>query len=208
MTFGHDCEKYTDLTSVLNSQNVPIYFCRRIPGQQQFAYRFLEYNPFDLKRAYPFSTDRTITASAGLCYNYSLSHVEKGSVTNGKWSNYTYSNGTFNGSILLPVQVDTFDGTIYTYRGFKRPSEATVIACGQRCIWMWAHKTVSDSDASIFYQCPVTVDPVRSMRGNILRDVHIVPDDIARLAASSIGLQGGNSDPENGWIQSQFYPIG
>ena len=204
---GHNCENYINLDDILNSQNNPKYFCRRTPGQQQFAYRFLEYNPHDNNRAYPFLTNRVITASAGPCYNYSLSHVQKGSVTGGKWSNYTYSNGTFNGSILLPVQVDTFDGTIYTYRGFQTPQNATIMACGQRCIWMWAHKTVSGSDRSTFYQCPVTIDPVNSTSEKSLQEAHKVSDDIARLAASSIGLQGGKADPDHGWTQFQFYPI-
>ena len=181
----------------------PKYYCRRTLGRQEFAYRFLEYNPKDDQRTYPFPTNRTITASAGECYNYSLSSVEEECQKGEKWSNYTYFNQTFSGSILLPVQIETFDGTVYIYRGFKPPQTATDYACGPRCIWMWAHKTVGPRDSSMFYQCPVTVQLVQ----NSYLDAHHVPDDIARLAASSIGLQGGKSDPENGFTQFQFYPI-
>lgn len=81
------------------------------------------------------------------------------------------------------------------------------MAYGQRCIWMRAHKTVLGSDGSMFYQCPVMIDPVHSILGEGLQEAHKVSDSIARLAASSIGLQGGKSDPGNGWTQFQFYPI-
>lgn len=208
LSYGQDCEYYNNVKDILHSQHKPMYFCRRNPGQQEFAYRFLEYNPHDDQRIYPFLTSCVITASAGPCYNYSLSSVEKGSVTGGKWSNYTSfdSDHTFNGSILLSAQVDSFDGTVYTYRGFQTPQNETVWACGQRCIWMWAHKTVLGSEQSTFYQCPVTVNPVQSNQ-ETLQEAHKVTDDIARLAASSIALQGGNSDSDHGWSQSQFYPI-
>ena len=204
---GNDCVKYTVIEDVLRSQTNPRYYCRRTPGQQEFAYRFLEYNPQDHQRTYPHMTDRVITASAGQCYEYSVSHVETRTVAGGKWSNYTYTNETFSDSILLPVQTDTFDGTVYIYRGFKVPQNATNWSCGLRCIWMWAHKTVGPHDPSTFYQCPVTVNPVQGGLNDVLQDVHRISDDIARLAASSIGLQGGNSDPDVGWTQFQFYPI-
>ena len=200
---SNDCGNYTTVEDILRSRSNPKYYCRRTPGRQEFAYRFLEYNPKDHQKTYPFLTNRTITASAGECYSYSLSGVDKGTSEGGRWSNYTYSNGTFSGTILLPVQTDTFDGTVYVYNGFNPPQTETTYACGPRCIWMWAHKTVGPSDRSMFYKCPVTVNAVQ----NSSQDAHNVSNDIARLAASSIGLQGGNSDPEIGWVQFQFYPI-
>ena len=206
---GYDCVKYTTVGDIRRSRANPKYYCRRTPGQQEFAYRFLEYNPIDHQRSYPFLTDRLITASAGLCYIYSVSSVERGTDVGGKWSTYTYANKTFNSSILLPVSVDTFDGTIYIYRGFNVPQNATVWSCGSRCMWMWAHKTVAPNEPSTFYQCPITVYPVqyKYSQETYLADAHQVSDDVARLAASSIGLQGGNSDPTVGWTQFQFYPV-
>ena len=100
---SNDCEKYTTIEDILRSRTNPKYYCRRTSGRQEFAYRFLEYNPKDDQRTYPFLTNRTITASAGPCYSYSVSHVDKGTESGGRWSNYTYSNGTFSGSILLLV---------------------------------------------------------------------------------------------------------
>ena len=206
MTYGEDCGHYTDSHDILHSQKNPKYFCRRTPGQQEFAYRFLEYNQKDTLRIYPALTKRVITVSAGPCLDYAFSSVSKGSDTREPWSNYTYSNGTFNGSISLPMQIDTFDGTVYTYRGFNVPQNASVWACGDRCMWMWAHKTATPSEQSTFYQCPVTVKSVQYH--GTLQEKHKVPGGIARLAASSIALQGGNSDPDLGWSQSQFYPVG
>lgn len=203
LTDGHDCEYYNNIGDVLHSQANPKYFCRRTPGQQEFAYRFLEYNPRDHQRAYPFLTNRTITASAGKCYNYSVEKVDKGSDKVGIWSNYTYTNQTVTDIISLPVKIDTFDGTVYIYRGSETPQNATTSSCGDRCIWMWAHQTKDQNNPSNFYQCPVTVNVVQ----NSEQDVHDVSNDIARLAASAIGLEGGKSDQENGWSSFVFYPI-
>ena len=200
---GNDCEFYDEIKDVLKSKANPKYFCRRTPGQQEFAYRFLEYNPDDHQRAYPFLTNRTITATAGECYTYSVTDVDEGSIGGGKWSNYTITNKTVTSSILLPVKTDTFDGTVYIYRGFRTPQAATTWSCGDRCIWMWAHKTVDSNNPSTFYQCPVSVHPVQ----NSVQDAHNISNNIARLAASAIGLEGGKSDKENGWSSFQFYPI-
>ena len=206
LDYDQDCENYTDMKDVLHSPRMPKYFCRRTPpGQQEFTYKFLEYNPDDEQRIYPYMTRRVITASAGPCNQYNFSSVKMGTVTGSQWSNYTYTNGSYTGSILLPVQIDTFDGTVYTYRGFNIPQNATLQACGKRCMWVWAHKTAKSGDESIFYQCPVTVNPVQSY-DKPLQKAHEVSNDIARLAASSIALQGGKADAVNGWSQSQFYP--
>lgn len=198
---SNDCVNYTNVEDVLRSGTNPKYYCRRTSGQQEFAYRFLEYNPQDHQRTYPFVTDRVITASAGQCYQYSLLRREK--VAGGISFNFTYTNKTFSDSILIPAQIDNFDGTVYIYRAFNTPQNATIYSCGPRCIWMWAHRTLLGKEPSTFYQCPITVNSVQ----NVLQDAHQVTDDIARLAASSIGLQGGNSDPDLGWAQFQFYPI-
>ncbi|MCJ1268370.1 hypothetical protein MMC22_008258 [Lobaria immixta] len=193
---SNDCVNYTNVEDVLRSGTNPKYYCRRTPpGQQEFAYRFLEYNPQDHQRTYPFMTDRVITASAGQCYQYSLLQREK--AAGGRSFNFTYANKTFSDSILIPAQIDNFLGTVYIYRGLNTPQNATRYSCGPRCIWMWAYRNGRNDN---FYQCPITVNSVQ----NASQDAHRVSDDIARLAASSIGLQGGNS---LGHAQFQFYPI-
>lgn len=204
LSYGSDCVNYTDVEDILRSRSNPKYFCRRSPGQQEFAYRFLEYNPHDSQRTYPYLTDRVITVSAGQCYQYSLSVVEP---TGENLVNYTFTNKTFSGSIQIPSQIRSFDGTVYIYRSLEPPETTTEWRCNSRCIWMWAHKTQTNSDNSTFYQCPVTFNVVQSASQDELQVEHQVPDNIARLAASSIGLQGGNSDPDKGWTQFQFYPV-
>ena len=204
LTPGNDCEEYNTIDDILKSQANPKYYCRRSAGQQEFAYRFVEYNPHDHRRAYPYLTNRVITASGNGCQNYTVTHVEPGTETKSKWSNYTYTDGNSNSSILLPVQVDTFDGTVYIYQGFKSPENATIYACGSRCILVWAYKTYRDAlQEDLFYRCAVTVTTVQ----NAQVDEHGVSDRIARLAAASIGLQGGKADPDNGWGQYVFYPF-
>ncbi|KAL8955315.1 MAG: hypothetical protein Q9193_006788 [Seirophora villosa] len=187
LTPGNDCVRYDDIDDVLRSQTNPKYYCRRTPGQREFAYRFLEYNPDDTERTYPHLTDRAITASAAQCQQYSVTKVESVTTKSGRWLNYTYENRDINGSILLPIAVDNFYGTVYTYQGSKTPEEATTTRKGD----------------SIFYQCPVTINEVR----NAQLPAHEVSPGIARLAAASIGLQGGQSDEVNGWKQSSFFPI-
>ena len=76
LSYGQNCESYNVIGDILKSQNISKYFCRRTPGHREFAYRFLEYNPDDEQRIYPFLTDRVIAASAGPCFNYSVSSVQ------------------------------------------------------------------------------------------------------------------------------------
>lgn len=204
LTPNNYCGEYSTIDDILESRSNPKYYCRRTPGQQEFAYRFLEYNPRDHHRTYPYLTNRTIAASGDQCRNYSIVHIEPGTETNSKWSNYTYTDGASSDTILLPVQVDTFDGTVYIYRGSKTPEYAETYGCGDRCILMWAYKThIDDNEEHMFYQCAVSVNLVQ----NAQVDEHRVSNGIARLAAASIGLQGGKSDDENGWTQFGFYPF-
>lgn len=208
LTRGIDCGPYTDTADIIRSRTKPGYYCRRISGQQEFAYRFMEYNPTDQQRTYPYLTNRVITASANQCSEYAVTNVQSGTTTGKKWTVYTI-NDTSDGDISLPVQIDTFDGTAYIYRGFKVPQEATTWSCGKRCIWMWAHKTARGEEPSAFYKCAVTVGTVidAKQKEHIVEKVHAVGDDMARIAASAIGLQGGKSDHDNGWMQSSFYPF-
>ena len=71
---------------------------------------------------------------------------------------------------------------------------------------MWAHKSPGAGDDSFFYQCPITVSHV----SNITDPKYDLADGMARVAASSIGLQGRfvNSSSHLIWTQYQFYPYG
>lgn len=202
LTQAKDCAPYSDVADVLHSRKNPVYFCRRAPpGQQEFTHRFLEYNPRDQQQTYPFLTNRSIAVSAGQCNVYSITSVERGSDTNSQWTNYTL-NDTSVGDLSIPARIDNFDGTVYIYRDFDIPQNASRWSCGPRCIRMWAHKTVYQSEPTTVYQCPITVSPVR----NASLYEHGIPDGVARLAASAIGLEGGKSNSDQGWTQFQFYP--
>ena len=201
IALGFPCGAYNDTSQILESKNNYRYYCRRTRHQQEFAYRFNEYNPKDKQQSYPHFTQRIITASAGQCFNYSM--VGQPHDTSDGNINYKYTNDTVSGNITIPGQSGTFSGTTYVYGGFNTPQEAVTYACGPRCIWVWAHKLSGHGESSTFYQCPITVNPV----SNAPNDTQQVPDGMARLAAASIALQGRPSSTNN-WKQYQLYAFG
>ena len=184
MALAFPCGAYNDTSQILTSRQNSRYYCRRTRHQQEFAYRFNEYNLNDTQQAYPRFTQRIITASAGQCFNYTMvgdpRDLPDGNVF------YEYSNGTFSSNITIPGQSGAWDGTTYIYRGSKPAEEAELYACGPRCLWMWAHKSQGHGEPSTFYQCPITVNPV----SNTSNDTQQISDGIARLAAASIATQG------------------
>ena len=70
--YGGLCEPYNSVADISNSKSNPPYFCRRTLGQQEFAYRFKEYNPTDVGKTYPYFTERIITVSSGTCIQYNV----------------------------------------------------------------------------------------------------------------------------------------
>ena len=195
-----DCCDYTDISEVLTSNRNCKYYCNNTPSKQEFAYRFNEYNPNDLARAYPFFTNRTITASSGQCINYSQPDPPKSDGSG--FSLFEYQNDTIKGNITIPNALFTQNGTTYIYRGVLRPQEAITYACGPRCIKMWAHRAGGYGEDAEFFECPITVSEVH----NATNDTQNISDGIARLAAASLGLQGRPG--ENGtWTQYQFFPF-
>ena len=194
------CGKYNEIGDIVNLKYNYDYFCRE--DDQEYAYRFNEYNRNDTQKAYPHFTNRTIAASSGPCVEHDQ---VGGGVPKNSAQNFTYSNGSVNGSILIPNDKLGFVGTTYIYRGFDPPPKATQYACGPRCIWMWAYKNVG-GDGPKFYQCPITVGPV----GNTSQPEASVPDSVARVAAASIALQGQETPAghRQDWSAFQFYAIG
>ena len=203
------CGLYNETMEILSlNDNFP-YYCRRTPNMQEFAYRFLEWNPEDTQRSYPFLSNRIITASSGRCINYTglpnpvLVRDDDGHLA--AW-NFTYQNNSYVGSVIVPTASTLEGGTTYLYRGFHPPEGATIFACGPRCIWMWAQRYDGYNSTSEFFQCPITISPVKNSHDPIFD----VPDGVARLAAASIGLQGrfaGKGEDAN-WAQSQYVPFG
>ncbi|KAI9716441.1 MAG: hypothetical protein M1812_005336 [Candelaria pacifica] len=206
------CEPYEDIAQVYNSTEAHQYFCRRLPGMNEYAYRFNEYNINDTIRAYASFTNRVITASSGKCYKYD--QLEGTKPTLGKdvyghmaaWNNTFSNSSNYRSNILIPASSEGGTATVYIYRGLKLPSEDEENACGDRCIWLWAHRTsISLDSSSTFFQCPITISEV----SNATKPFYHVPDSVARMAAASISLQGrwsGHSDNKI-WTQYQFYPV-
>ena len=175
---------------------------------QDFAIRYAEYNPDDVSRAYPFFTDRIVKASAGECSQYDVD--PNGSVTgsnDGKedtWVWKIYNNSTGNETISIPKREAAFDATTYIYNGVNPPPNATTQSCGDRCIWVYAWRSVGNltkrSQPAVF-KCPITVSEVT----NVDKDWQNLPDNVARYAAASIALTGR---PKPDWQQYRLYPFG
>lgn len=207
-----DCGLYNTTDDILKSKYHYSYYCRTSPGQQEFAHRFSEYNPEDVQGTFPYFTNRIITASSGKCFEYKEVNHTVGPDLNGMHSawNYTFTNGSSTSNIMIPINMEAFNGTTYVYRGTTIPQKADMWSCGPRCMWMWAHKSPGAGDSSLFYQCPITVSQV----SDITDPKQNLTDGMARLAASAIGLQGRfvNQKPghqsERVWTQYQFYPFG
>lgn len=211
IALGFPCGAYNDTSQILESQIDYRYYCRRTRHQQEFAYRFNEYNPKDTQKSYPHFTRRLITASAGQCFNYTMVDGPQNGWDGNKY--YEYTNGTFSGNITIPRQSSTFDGTTYIYRAIKTPQQAHRYSCGPRCIWLWAHKALGHGESSTFYQCPITVNQVTvDLASNALKDTQKISDDLALHSAASIALQGrpSSSSPSSNktWTQYQLYAFG
>ena len=203
-----ECGPYNTTADILHSRNDYGYYCRRTPGNQEFAYRFSEYNPRNPQETYPQFTNRIVTASADQCFQYSAVNNTLAPDLNGLMNawNYTFTNGSYTSSIRIPVNMEAYNGTTYVYRGVVIPQEAMTWSCGPRCMWMWAHKSPGAGEPSTLYQCSITISQVN----NITDPRQNITDGIARLAASAIGLQGRfvNLPPNRTWTQYQFYPFG
>ena len=221
-TYGENvpqiCGPYSDEQSIISSvQNFP-YYCRRNTTVQEFAYRINEFNPDDNGEVYPHFTDRVISASSGKCREYDQAGLAEALVGDKMGLiyisavNYTFTNGTYNGGIVIPTSALGNDGTTYIFRGPPAALNATTWAFGERGLWMWAYKNpsspiVAETDpGQKFYECPVSLSAVSNVHD--LR--HQVPNAIARQAIASIALQGQfKGDPNNpDFTQWQWFAYG
>ena len=209
--YGGVCKPYNsvaDISNISNSKLNPPYFCRRTPGQQEFAYRFKEYNPTDKGKSYPHFTERIITVSSGTCIQYNVLDARFPPNTSdcigNPGSNYAFFNSTYNSSLCIPKSSEGWSATIYIYLGAQPPDVDEDSSCGNRCKWIWAYRSWGPDliDSPAIFQCPITVSEV----SNTKMDAQQIPDSVARTAAASIALQGqwtGTVEQKN-WIQYQF----
>ncbi|KAL8730350.1 MAG: hypothetical protein Q9166_004115 [cf. Caloplaca sp. 2 TL-2023] len=201
---------YHDIADILKSKHDYRYFWQPIPFRRQFAYRFKEFNPTDGQKVYPYFTDRIITAESLNCQTYSdVVEDDKNPRT------ISFKNGTVNGTITIPQAYLGREGTTYSYQGFHDPflAGSPSVVCGLRCIYMWAYKNPSGTpEPPALYRCPVNISEVINADSKVPQ--HSVPDNIAKMAAASIALQGRwagdlkKPEAEHDFKQYQFYATG
>ncbi|MCJ1344262.1 hypothetical protein MMC31_002465 [Peltigera leucophlebia] len=204
--YGSDLEwgNYTELAEVLNSTIDYPYYRRLTPDKREFAYRFNEYNFDDKQKSYPHFTNRTITIWPDACFSYDVTNTAIVQDINGDGQGLklSFENKTFNSSINIPNSALGSLSTTYIYRGIKPPEDNhSEAACGDRCIRIWAY-----TNGKSLAACQIHVSAV----SNATQDEHNVPNNVARIAAASIALQGRYHD--NGrdkvYTQFQFYAYG
>ncbi|KAL8818675.1 MAG: hypothetical protein Q9223_002748 [Gallowayella weberi] len=188
---GTECGLYNTIAEVLDSRHDYAYFCSNatIASVTEFAYRFKEYSPDDLQKTYPRFTNRTITASAGECLLYDVINQTAGPANwdgRGSSTKFFYGNDPTD-HITIPASYLGQGYTIYIYRGSRVPSQALDQLCGApRCMWVWAYKDKYNNKSSKVFKCPITIGNV----GNTSDDSQLVSNDLARIAAVSIALEG------------------
>lgn len=203
---------YTDESQIKDApQNCSYFRSTRTGGEPEYAFRYADYNPSDVARAYPLLTDRIVKASTGRCLQYSINVNDSYAIDTPDGIKETmvwlYSNETFNGSISIPKPNGAFDSTTYIFNGISAPQDADLQACGPRCINVYAMRwegKLTDRPKTLF-QCPITVSEV----SHTTNEMQVLPAENARLAAASIALSGRYTNP-NGthfehWEQYQLY---
>ena len=197
---------YTDDSDILKANQSCFYFMNN--NGPEYAYRYVEYNPDDTASAYPYLTNRTIKASADQCYQYDvdlkspLINTPDGPKDTQVFS---FSNETYTGHLPIPRMEGAFNSTTYVYNGAKIPQSATLVACGDRCLTMYAYRLNNGRSAHIF-SCQISIDNV----ANASEDWHQISDANARLAIASIALTGRDTHPKGiiAWQQYQLYTWG
>lgn len=204
------CQYQTD-DDIFDAPQNCTYFARM--DNQEFAYRYVEYNPTDRGRAFPYLTKRLIKTRTGQCSQYKTKQSYLEASPDGPQSIrvFPYSNGT-DQTIRIAVTDLSFDATTYAFTGTEAPQNASAssVVCGPRCIVLYALRQggpVTNRPEEVF-TCPISVSTV----SNSMRSFQDVPDDTARLAAASIALTGRYTNPngsdEKHWQQYQWYPFG
>ena len=181
---------------------------------QEFAYRFWELNPKDVKIAYPYLTDRNIRAYPRQCFEYQVRNPTYFDTSDGTQCGMSipFYNETYSGTIQIPRYNSAFDATTFIWNDSLAPQNATVTSCGPRCLQVFAFRShgIQTNRSSAMFSCSITVSEVN----NATQPAHNVPDDVARIAAASIALSGRymNMNPyrpgEKDWHQYQLYPWG
>ena len=181
------------------------YFSNTNDTYSEFAYRYNEYNPSDVVGAYPFLTDRTIRTYASQCYEYDIDWSRSPVTINTDGDNdlqtFSFYNKTYTGHLPIPVSEGAENSTTYIYNGTSTPQDEKELACGPRCLTMYAYRFAGFA-ASKIYSCQITVSDVLNTTHGY--DWQTVSNDNARLAAASIALTGRYTNPSQVTIWQQY----
>ena len=150
--------------------------------------------PFQRVQPYPHFNNRVISASSGKCNEHAeINATEPATIRDPNGLNYisavnfTYPNGTFNGSIMLPTSASGREGTTYIYRDVYRPRDTKNIEYCDRGLSMWAYRNAGECQTNpSFFECPVFITPVF----NAVKPNHNIDNGIAKAVIASIALQG------------------
>ena len=208
---GQNCS-YHSTDHIKNSPQSCPYLIRN--DRREFAVRYADSNPTDLTNAYPYyGTERIVTTAATNCNKYlpPLDPLPKASSTDGIEDEFVwrFENSTGTYSLTIPRSSLAMYSTTYIWNDTRLPPSATLQACGQRCVVMYALRDMyngSNHEISIF-QCHITVSPV----SNTKHPAHVLSDSMARTAAASIALTGRWRSPSSDnqdWRQFQLYQDG
>ena len=205
LTQGQRCCRYNSTADIFSADQSCPYFCST--DGHEFAYRFNEYSPLDTNLAYPFLTNRLISSKIEACYEYDINLAESHFTNSSDGENdtqiFSYHNSTYNSTISIPKYATGVNSTTYIYNGSKIPQNATLVACGPRCLTIYVLRSGNPSPSSIF-SCDISVTNVT----NTTAQWQEYPDDMARLAIASIALTGNARQPPISWEQYQLYPWG
>ncbi|KAG8525956.1 uncharacterized protein KY384_000718 [Bacidia gigantensis] len=204
---------YANDGDILDGDQLCQYFEKR--DNTEFAYRFSDYNPADNTTAYPYLTKRIIRASQGICYLYdrdggNIPVIDSPDGGDSVWL-YNFHNDTYHNHILVPKSYSAYDSTTFIYNGTETPQDETEQACGDRCLWMYAVRSLgplSGNRPEQIFACPITMTEVSNPKD----EAHNVTNEVARQAIASIALNGRYSTPvdpdKKDWHSYQIYPWG
>ena len=207
-TQGQSCCTYNSTADIFSANQSCPYFCSA--DRSEFAYRFNEYNPSDTTFTYPHLTNRLITSKVEACYKYDIDWAKSPIIDSPDGENDTqfffYYNSTYNSKIRIPRSAGGFNSTTYIYDGVKIPQNATLVACGPRCLKIYVLRLGRPFPANIF-ECQISVTDVT----NTTAPWQEYPNGMARLAIASIALTGRArhfKDVGLTWQQYQLYSWG
>ncbi|KAM0798594.1 hypothetical protein BDR22DRAFT_912903 [Usnea florida] len=196
-TQGQSCCTYNSTVNIFSTNQSCSYFCSA--NRREFAYRFNEYNPLDTTFAYPYLTHRLITSKA-------KSPLIDSPDGQNDTQFFFYYSSTYSSKIAILRSAGGFNSTTYVYDGVNIPQNATLVACGPRCLTIYVLRLGKPFPANIF-ECQISVTDVT----NTTAPWQEYPNGMARLAVASIALTGRVrhfKDVGMTWQQYQLYSWG